>query len=77
MESVAFKLDLIRLNPDLAHALDVHCVSCRDSLVLNQPDETRPDRFLGTCVECGDWFLIDAAHNVMVRLPDQDALRKL
>ena len=76
MASIELKLDLIRLSPDLAQALDVQCSTCHDSLVIHQPDETRPDRFLGTCLECGDWFLIDAAKHVMVRLPDQDALRE-
>ena len=76
MALIEFKLDLIRLSPDLVSALDVQCVSCLTSLVIHQPDETRPDRFLGTCLECGDWFLIDAANTVMVRLPDQDALRE-
>ena len=74
MASIILRMDVIRLTSNHDHEFDVQCVSCNDSLVIHQPDEVRPSRLLGTCPECGAWFLIDADRSVMIRLPDEDAL---
>ena len=34
------------------------------------PDTECPDRFLGTCPECGAWFLIDDQVHLMIPVPD-------
>jgi hypothetical protein len=75
MRSLLLALDIIRLvvaPDDLSRS---RCPACLDALTLHQPDEMLPDRLLGTCGECHAWFLIDATAELMVRLPDEQALR--
>jgi hypothetical protein len=48
----------------------VECACCQGILEVHQPDLERPDRLLGTCAECGSWFLIDNEARVMLPLPD-------
>jgi hypothetical protein len=43
--------------------------------VIHQPDERSPDNLLGTCMECGSWFLINETEEFMLRLPEVEALR--
>ena len=76
MTSIRLSLDVISLRSDPDSLLAVQCANCHDSLVVHQPDEAYPDRLLATCLECGAWFLIYADKSVMVRLPDERALRK-
>ena len=75
MPSILLALDLIRLRLDRDDPWEVACPDCHDHLVVHQPDEQRPERLLGTCPSCSAWYLIDATASVMVRLPDEDALR--
>jgi hypothetical protein len=35
------------------------CRTCGSALALHQPDEMTPEHLLGTCGNCGDWFLIE------------------
>ncbi len=51
------------------------CLSCKEDLALHQPDVERPDRLLGTCHECGRWYLIDDEAHIMAALPDLRAHR--
>jgi hypothetical protein len=45
------------------------CQSCQTVLDLCQPDSTVPDRFLATCPECGEWYLVDTSgHEETTRL---------
>src|SRR4051794_36713244 len=37
------------------------CRDCLTTLNLHQPDEGRPDQLLGTCADCGAWYLIEAS----------------
>jgi hypothetical protein len=37
------------------------CQSCQAVLDLCQPDPNVPDRFLATCTNCGEWFLVDSS----------------
>jgi hypothetical protein len=37
------------------------CLSCQSLLDLCQPDSNVPDRFLATCPNCGEWFLVDTS----------------
>jgi hypothetical protein len=54
---------------------EVLCDCCQSVLDLHQPDPDRPDRLLGTCPECGSWFLIDGDAHTMLALPDVRTLR--
>jgi hypothetical protein len=40
------------------------CQSCQTALDLCQPDSNLPDRFLATCPECGEWFVVDTSDQV-------------
>jgi hypothetical protein len=73
MTSNSLVLPLTRLSAD--GLSEVACPGCHDHLIIHQPDEQLPRRLLGTCPSCFAWYLIDAAAAVMVRLPDEDALR--
>jgi hypothetical protein len=35
------------------------CRDCQARLNTHQPDEDRPEHLLGTCPECGKWYLIE------------------
>jgi hypothetical protein len=35
------------------------CRACKRPLNVHQPDEERPSHLLGTCAECGSWYLIE------------------
>jgi hypothetical protein len=48
---------------------EVLCVHCHSPLDRHQPVDESPERLLGTCCECGAWFLIDEEERVMVVLP--------
>jgi hypothetical protein len=43
-------------------ASEILCALCHSPLERHQPDQDRPERMLGTCIECGAWFLIDTRH---------------
>jgi hypothetical protein len=75
MTSVLLGLDLIRLTPGHADHAGIECPSCKDPLVIHQPDERSPDHLLGVCTECGSWFLIDETEELMLRLPPVAVLR--
>jgi hypothetical protein len=77
MPSINLALDfcLLAADPELLSGLP--CLGCHDLLTIHQPDVESPDRLLGVCPECRAWFLVEATSGVMVRLPDQDALREI
>jgi hypothetical protein len=39
------------------------CESCQGALDLIQPDPMRTDRFLATCSQCGNWWLVHHRDN--------------
>jgi hypothetical protein len=49
---------------------EVECPGCQGHVALHQPDVRRPDRLLGACESRPAWYLIDAAADLMARLPD-------
>lgn len=49
------------------------CPVCSHDLDIHQPDEGSPERLLGTCPECGSWFLIDPDLGQILLLPDARA----
>lgn len=54
---------------------DILCVRCHNELERHQPNGERPDQLLGTCNDCGAWYLIDSETAVMFPLPDITNLR--
>ena len=52
------------------HAEEILCACCHYPLDRHQPDEQRHDRLLGTCNECGAWYLIITDACVMILLPE-------
>ena len=74
MTSDSLDLDLIRLQCETKDFSEVACPGCQDRLVVHQPDERLTDRLLGICCSCPAWFVIDAAAEIMIRLPGMDAL---
>ena len=57
-------------------ASEVLCARCHSPMERHQPDLDRPERMLGTCADCGAWFLIDGEARVMYALPDTTSLRR-
>jgi hypothetical protein len=74
MGSIPLALNPIGLSAESDDRL-ITCPRCSASLVLHQPDEQWPQRLLGTCADCHAWFLIDAAREIMIQLPDEEELR--
>ena len=37
----------------------VCCLNCGAPLELHQPEAEEPRRFIGTCDQCGRWYLLD------------------
>ncbi len=70
--SISIVLGLFRF-PSLSNG-GVRCPECEGTLILHQPDERNPDRLLGVCERCSDWFLMDLRPDqtawMVVPLPD-------
>jgi hypothetical protein len=77
MRLITLALGIVRLETDPDHRPELRCPGCHRELALHQPDVQSPDRLLGACRECRDWFLVDLSSGVMVRLPDQAALHEI
>lgn len=43
---------------------------CGGPLDLSQPDPHRPDRLLGVCSGCGQWYQLGATDGAPVPVPD-------
>jgi hypothetical protein len=71
MRATAAAFEWVRIE-DIGEVL---CGCCQSVLDRHQPDPDRPDRMLGTCPECGAWFLIDGDARTMLALPDVRTLR--
>jgi hypothetical protein len=56
----------------------VCCLGCGAPLELHQPDAGEPQRFVGTCDQCGRWYLLDwipnSAEGHMLVLPSYEEL---
>ena len=59
----------------------VRCLSCDTGLDLHQPDAQSPDRLLGICERCRQWYLLDLLLDeeaaVIVLLPEKGFVRNL
>jgi hypothetical protein len=58
----------------------VCCLNCGAPLELHQPETEDPRRFVGTCDQCGRWYLLDwvplSGEGLMVMLPTHEELQK-
>lgn len=52
------------------------CARCSAMLERHQPDSERPENILGTCADCGAWYLIDEAREKVYPLPDLSSFQK-
>jgi hypothetical protein len=56
----------------------VCCLGCGAPLELYQPETDEPQRFIGTCNQCGRWYLLDwnpqSSEGLMLLLPDHGEL---
>jgi hypothetical protein len=57
----------------------VCCLNCGAPLEVHQPDSEDPGRFIGTCDQCGRWYLLDwvplTVEGVMLMLPSHEELQ--
>ena len=57
----------------------VCCLNCAAPLELHQPDAEEPRRFVGTCDQCGRWYLLDwvplTGEVLMLLLPSHEELQ--
>ncbi len=55
------------------------CRRCRSPLDLHQPNPNQPEQFLGTCMDCGQWFRVEAKAGerraLVIQLPEIDEVR--
>ena len=49
---------------------EILCGHCQEPLDRHQPDDDQPDRLLGTCSQCGEWYLMDLRASVMYVVPN-------
>jgi hypothetical protein len=59
----------------------VCCLNCDAPLVLHQPVAEDPRRFVGTCDQCGRWYLLDwiplSSEGLMLLLPSYEELQAI
>ena len=76
MASIRLTLHIISLDFHHDDSVDIDCTQCNEPLQLHQPDQARPERLLGTCTDCGAWFLVDITEQAMVPVPTVQELRE-
>ena len=74
IRTVAVTLTMVRFSTLPQNYDEGRCLACDGSLDLHQPDVRDPERVVGVCEVCGNWYLIDLIPDtddaVMVALPD-------
>jgi uncharacterized protein YbaR (Trm112 family) len=48
------------------------CPACDEPLDLVQPAQDRPERILGACPECGEWYLVHSLVAAEAETEDDD-----
>jgi hypothetical protein len=75
---VTVTLEVGRLSSSSSDTLRIGCLGCRSFLELHVPDTQTPERMLGVCRQCGDWFIVELfpppSGAMIVRLPGRDDL---
>ncbi len=51
-------LDVIPIGAPAGELEWFGCVNCREPLELHQPNTRSPDRLLGVCTRCGQWYVL-------------------
>ena len=82
-QQVDVRVPVVGVALDDTPLAELECLSCGALLEIHQPDNGFPDRMLGTCESCRNWYLwdfhADGNRAVMVSLPDSgyfiDAIR--
>ncbi len=78
---MAAELHFLRFPAVFEHPVRAECLNCSSELTLHQPDMEMPERLLGVCESCKNWYLIDlvrdVSQGVMVWLPDSEVVREL
>ncbi len=54
-------LSVVRLSTAQDGSNEAWCEDCDCPVDIHQPDVERPQRLLGTCPECGTWYLLVGA----------------
>lgn len=77
--SLSVTLRVTGVKPCAQDATWVCCLNCNAPLELLQPDADEPRRFVGTCDQCGRWYLLDwippTAEGHMLLLPSYEELQ--
>jgi hypothetical protein len=78
IRTVDGSLTMVRYSTTPENYDEGRCLACDGSLDLHQPDVQFPDRILGVCERCGNWYLINLLSGtdeaLMVAIPDGQTL---
>jgi hypothetical protein len=78
IRALSVTLPITPVLPCTEDATWVCCLGCGAPLELHQPDAAEPQRFVGTCDQCGRWYLLDwiphTAEGLMLLLPSHEDL---
>ncbi len=78
MKRVRITLSVSRQEYRPEAPLEVGCADCGASLEVHQPDMSLPERLLGTCEQCGAWYLVVCRASrldvVIMRMPEDAAI---
>lgn len=81
IKKVSAELHVLRFPTTTDRPVKARCLNCSVPLALSQPDLDSPERLLGVCAKCKQWFLIDLiadqAEGLLWRLPDIEVVRQL
>jgi hypothetical protein len=74
-------LDVLPFPASRQLARGTRCPNCTAYLTILQPDPGLPERLIGACEGCKNWYLIDMLPDVsegtMLRLPEVQVIRNL
>jgi hypothetical protein len=54
----------------------VYCLKCESYLDLHIPNPETPECMLGTCLDCGSWYLVDYTAGALALLPKLSKLMR-
>jgi hypothetical protein len=78
LRPVTVTMPVVGVEPCGARADWVCCLGCDQPLGLTQPEAEEPSRLVGTCGECGRWYLLDwhpgSGEGLMLLLPTHEGL---
>jgi hypothetical protein len=81
IKKISANLDVLLFPAAVERPVRPQCLNCSLPLALSQPDQDSPERLLGVCEQCKQWFLIDLipdhSKGILWRLPDIEVIRQL